>query len=100
MTFLFFLFWLAQRIFWKKKRNCLIGTERGFARKDVLLIPNQIRKLIIANYANKSKLHSKIAYAGRNAMFLGKCNETEYLKYTYYKKLIKQDFISISPFEM
>ena len=66
--------------------------ERGFARKNVLIIPNQIHKLIIANCANKSKLHNKIAYAGRNAMFLGKCNETEYLKSTYYKKLMKQDF--------
>ena len=34
----------------------------------------------------------QIAYAGRNAMFLGKCNETEYLKSTYCKKLMKQDF--------
>ncbi len=63
--------------------------ERGFTRKDVLLIPNQIRKLIIVNYANRSKLHNKIAYAGRNAIFLGKCNETEYLKSTYYKNLMK-----------
>lgn len=66
--------------------------ERRFARKDVLLIPNQIYKLIIANYANKSKLHNKVAYAGRNPMFLGKCNETKHLKSTYYEKLMKQDF--------
>lgn len=58
----------------------------------LLFIPNQIHKSIIVNYANKSKLQNKIAYVGRKAIFWGKYDETEYLKSTYYKKRMKQDF--------
>ena len=37
-------------------------------------------------------LNSRVVCVGRNAIFWGKYDEAEYLKSTYHKKLMKQDF--------
>ena len=49
------------------------------ARRDVLFI-------------NNSEFYNEIVYIGKNAIFWGKYDESEYLKSTYHKKLMKQDF--------
>ena len=61
-------------------------------RKDVLFIPNHIDKSLIIEFINNSQFYNEIVYIGRNAIFWGKYDEAEYLKSTYHKKLIKQDF--------
>ena len=62
------------------------------ARKDVLFMPNHINKSVIIDFINKSELYNEIVYVGRHAVFWGKYTESEYLKTTYHKKLMKQDF--------
>ena len=62
------------------------------ARRDVLFIPNQIDKSDIIDFINESQFYNEIVHIGRNAIFWGKYDESEYLKSTYHKKLIKQDF--------
>ena len=66
--------------------------EEDLARKDVLFIPNQIDKSLIIEFINNSQFYNEIVYIGKNAIFWGKYDEAEYLKSTYHKKLIKQDF--------
>ena len=66
--------------------------EEDLARKDVLFIPNHIDKSLIIEFINNLQFYNEIVYIGRNAIFWGKYDETEYLKSTYHKKLIKQDF--------
>lgn len=61
-------------------------------RKDVLFIPEQINKSTIIDFINQSEFYNEIVYIGKNAIFWGKYDESEYLKSTYHKKLIKQDF--------
>lgn len=62
------------------------------ARRDVLFIPNQIDKSDIIDFINESQFYNEVVHIGRNAIFWGKYDESEYLKSTYHKKLIKQDF--------
>ncbi|WP_455100308.1 DUF1697 domain-containing protein [Parvimonas micra] len=62
------------------------------ARRDVLFINNQIDKSAIIDFINNSEFYNEIVYIGKNAIFWGKYDESEYLKSTYHKKLMKQDF--------
>ena len=66
--------------------------EEDLARKDVLFISNNIDKSLIIEFINNSQFYNEIVYIGNNAIFWGKYDEAEYLKSTYHKKLIKQDF--------
>ena len=40
----------------------------------------------------KANFHNEVVYIGNRAVFWGKFDEAEYLKTTYHKQLIKQDF--------
>ena len=66
--------------------------KEDLARKDVIFMPDQIDKSVIIDFVNKSEFYNEIVYVGRNAIFWGKYDESEYLKSTYHKKLMKQDF--------
>ena len=66
--------------------------KEDFARKDVLFVNNNIDKTAIIDFINNSEFYNEIVYIGKNAIFWGKYDESEYLKSTYHKKLIKQDF--------
>ena len=66
--------------------------EEDLARKDVLFIPNHFDKSLIIEFINNSQFYNEIVYIGKNAIFWGKYDEAEYLKSTYHKKLMKQDF--------
>ena len=66
--------------------------KEDLARKDVIFMPDQIDKSVIIDFINKSEFYNEIVYVGRNAIFWGKYDESEYLKSTYHKKLMKQDF--------
>lgn len=64
----------------------------NLSRRDVLFMAPQINKADIVDFINKSELYNEIVYIGKNAIFWGKYDEAEYLKTTYHKKLMKQDF--------
>ena len=62
------------------------------ARRDVLFFSCNLDKSNILDFIDKSTFHNEIVHVGRHAVFWGKYDESEYLKTTYHKKLIKQDF--------
>jgi hypothetical protein len=62
------------------------------ARRDVLFLPKHVDKSVVLDFIDKSELLNEIVYVGRNAIFWGKYDEAEYLKSTYHKQLMKQDF--------
>ena len=66
--------------------------EEELARRDVLFFSSGMDKSGIFNFIEKSTFYKEIVYVGKQAVFLGKVDEAEYLKTTYHKKLMKQDF--------
>ncbi|GAB7568673.1 hypothetical protein MUSASHINO07_12230 [Gemella sp. Musashino-2025] len=46
----------------------------------------------ILDFIDKAAFYNEIVYVGKHAVFWGKYDESEYLKTTYHKKLMKQDF--------
>ena len=62
------------------------------ARRDVLFFSSDMDKSVILNFLEKSTFYKEIVYVGKQAVFWGKMDEAEYLKTTYHKKLMKQDF--------
>lgn len=66
--------------------------KEDLARKDVLFFSCNFDKSSILDFIDKSIFHNEVVYVGKHAVFWGKYDESEYLKTTYHKKLIKQDF--------
>ncbi|AVM67941.1 phosphopentomutase [Lachnospiraceae bacterium oral taxon 500] len=66
--------------------------EGELARRDVLFFSCNLDKSDILDFIDKSTFHNEIVYVGKHAVFWGKYDESEYLKTTYHKKLMKQDF--------
>ena len=66
--------------------------KEDMARKDVLFFLCNFDKSSILDFLDKATFHNEVVYVGKHAIFLGKYDESEYLKTTYHKKLIKQDF--------
>lgn len=66
--------------------------EGELARKDVLFFSCNLDKSDILDFIDTSTFYNEIVHVGRHALFWGKYDESEYLKTTYHKKLMKQDF--------
>lgn len=66
--------------------------EEKLARRDVLFFSCNLDKSEILDFIDKSEFYNEIVYVGRHAVFWGKYDEAEFLKSTYHKKLMKQDF--------
>lgn len=66
--------------------------EEEFARRDVLFFSCAVNKSDILNFIEKSTFYNEKVYVGKQAVYWGKMDEAEYLKTTYHKKLMKQDF--------
>ena len=66
--------------------------EEKLARRDVLFFPCGMNNSDILNFIEKSTFYNEIVHVGKQAVFWGKMDEAEYLKTTYHKKLMKQDF--------
>lgn len=66
--------------------------KEKMARKDVLFFSCNVDKSNILDFLDKATFYNEIMYIGRHAVFWGKYDESEYLKTTYHKKLMKQDF--------
>ena len=65
------------------------------ARKDVLFFSQDIDKSKIISFIDKAVFHSEAVHVGKHAIFWGKFDEAEYMKTTYHKRLIKQDFYKV-----
>lgn len=46
----------------------------------------------ILDFIDKTTFHNEIVHIGQHAVFWGKYDESEFLKTTYHKKLMKQGF--------
>lgn len=66
--------------------------KEDLARKDVLFFSYNFDKSNILDFIDKSIFHNEVVYVGKHSVFWGKYDESEFLKTTYRKKLIKQDF--------
>ena len=66
--------------------------EGELARRDVLFYSCGMDKSGILHFIENSTFYNEKVYVGKQAVFWGKMDEAEYLKTTYHKKLMKQDF--------
>lgn len=62
------------------------------ARKDVLFFSCNLDKSNIIEFIEKSTFYNEIVHVGKYAVFWGKYDEKKFLKTTYHKKLMKQNF--------
>ena len=62
------------------------------AKSDVLFFSYSLNKNDIIDFIDRSTFYNEIVYVGKLAVFWGKQDESKYLKTTYHKKLMKQDF--------
>ncbi|RRJ25206.1 DUF1697 domain-containing protein [Lachnoanaerobaculum gingivalis] len=76
----------------KEKENLPEWWYQEMARRDVLFFSCDSDRSKILDFIDKSTFYNEIVHIGKNALFWGKHDESEYLKTTYHKKLIKQDF--------
>ena len=66
--------------------------KEDLARKDVLFFSYNFDKSNILDFIDNSTFHNEVVHVGKHAVFWGKYDEAEFLKSTYHKKLMKQDF--------
>ena len=66
--------------------------EGELARRDVLFYSCGMDKSGILHFIENSTFYNEKVFVGKQAVFWGKMDEAEYLKTTYHKKLMKQDF--------
>lgn len=83
---------ISKEEYLKEKESLPKWWHKEMARRDVLFFSYDLDRSKIVDFIDKSTFHNEIVYIGKNAVFWGKYDESEYLKTTYHKKLIKQDF--------
>ncbi|MCQ9210134.1 DUF1697 domain-containing protein [Granulicatella seriolae] len=66
--------------------------QEDLARKDVLFFSQQLEKVNVLDFLAKMDFYNEIVHVGDIAIYWGKYDETEFLKTSYHKKLLKQDF--------
>ena len=66
--------------------------NEDLARRDILFFSSDLDKTSVLDFLDKTVFYNEIVYVGKCAVFWGKYNESEYLKTSYHKKLMKQDF--------
>ena len=66
--------------------------EEELARRDVLFYSCTMDKSDILHFIENATFYNEKVHVGKQAVFWGKMDEAEYLKTTYHKKLMKQDF--------
>jgi hypothetical protein len=83
---------LTKEEYLEEKVNLPEWWNKELARRDVLFFSYQLDKSSILEFLNEANFHNEIVHIGNHAVFWGKFDEAEYLKTTYHKQLIKQDF--------
>ena len=83
---------LTKEEYLKEKVNLPEWWNEELARRDVLFFSHHLDKSSILEFLNKANFHNEIVHIGNHAVFWGKFDEAEYLKTTYHKQLLKQNF--------
>lgn len=83
---------LTKAEYLEERANLPDWWEQELARKDVLFFSCNLDQEKVLDFITQAPLHNEIVSIGKHAVFWGKYDETEYLKTTYHKKLMKQDF--------
>ena len=83
---------ISKEEFLEEKAELPDWWKQELARRDVLFFSCNLDKSKILDFRDKATFHNEIVHIGRHAVLWGKYDESEYLKTTYHKKLMKQDF--------
>ena len=83
---------LTKEDYLKEKVNLPEWWNEELARRDVLFFSHQLDKRSVLKFLNQANFHNEIVHIGNHAVFWGKFDEAEYLRTTYHKQLLKQDF--------
>ncbi len=83
---------LTKEEYLKEREELPDWWEGEMARRDVLFFSSNSDKSGILDFIDKTTFCNEIVYVGKQGVFWGKYDEAEYLKSTYYKELMKQDF--------
>ena len=83
---------LTKEEYLKEKENLPEWWNEKLARRDVLFFSYQLDKSSVLEFLSQANFHNEIVHIGNHAVFWGKFDEAEYLKTTYHKQLLKQDF--------
>ena len=83
---------LTKEEYLKEKESLPEWWNEKLARRDVLFFSYQLDKRSVLEFLSEANFHNEIVHIGNHAVFWGKFDESEYLKTTYHKQLLKQDF--------
>ena len=83
---------LTKEEYLEEKVNVPEWWNEELARRDVLFFSYQLDKSSVIEFLSQANFHNEIVHIGKHAVFWGKFDEAEYLKTTYHKQLLKQDF--------
>ena len=83
---------ISKEEYLKEKESLPKWWYQEMARRDILFFSYDLDRSKIFDFIDKSTFHNEIVYIGKNAVFWGKYDESEYMKTIYHKKLIKQEF--------
>ena len=83
---------LKKEEYLKEKVNLPEWWNEELARRDVLFFSHHLDKSSVLEFLSQANFHNEIVHIGNHAVFWGKVDEAEYLKTTYHKQLLKQNF--------
>lgn len=83
---------LTKEEYLEEKVNVPEWWNEELARRDVLFFSYQLDKSSVLEFLSQANFHNEIVHIGKHAVFWGKFDEAEYLKTTYHKQLLKQNF--------
>ena len=83
---------LTKEEYLKEREKLPDWWNEDLARRDILFFSSDLDKTSVLDFLDKIVFYNEIVYVGKCAVFWGKYNESEYLKTSYHKKLMKQDF--------
>ena len=83
---------LTKEEYLKEREKLPDWWNEDLARRDILFFSSDLDKTSVLDFLDKTVFYNEIVYVGKCAVFWGKYNESEYLKTSYHKKLMKQDF--------
>ena len=83
---------LTKEEYLKEREKLPDWWNEDLTRRDILFFSSDLDKTSVLDFLDKTVFYNEIVYVGKCAVFLGKYNESEYLKTSYHKKLMKQDF--------
>ena len=83
---------LTKEDYLKEREKLPDWWNEDLTRRDILFFSSDLDKTSVLDFLDKTVFYNEIVYVGKCAVFWGKYNESEYLKTSYHKKLMKQDF--------